>query len=163
MTQRSLATLIALAVLAGGGSAAAQSYGSGFAPSWGQPVYVDGWGRPVGGTPLSEVETRSYVETGRWADGYEARPRVYVPGRAPAYGYGYGYDRYRGYGSGYRYRYDHDQRYGYRGSAYAPRPYQGYRDEWGHNDDRARPGRQGYVNGRGYGYDDGPDVYFYDR
>jgi hypothetical protein len=163
MTQRSLATLIALAVLAGGGSAAAQSYGSGFAPSWGQPVYLDSWGRPVGGSPLSEVETRSYVETGRWADGYEARPRVYVPGRAPAYGYGYGYDRYRGYGSGSRYRYDHDQRYGYPGSAYAPRPYQGYRDEWGYNDDRARPGRQGYVDGRGYGYDDGPDVYLYDR
>lgn len=153
MTQRSLAPLIALAVLAGGGSAAAQSYGSGFAPSWGQPVYLDGWGRPIGGSPLSEVETRSYVETGRWADGYEARPRVYVPGRGPAYGYGY--DRYRGYGSGYR--------YGYRGPAYAPRPYQGYRDEWGYNDDRARPGRQGYVDGRRYGYDDGPDVYLYDR
>jgi len=130
MTQRSLAPLIALAVLAGGGSAAAQSYGSGFAPSWGQPVYLDGWGRPIGGSPLSEVETRSYVETGRWADGYEARPRVYVPGRGPAY---------------------------------APRPYQGYRDEWGYNDDRARPGRQGYIDGRRYGYDDGPDVYLYDR
>lgn len=153
MTQRSLAPLIALAVLAGGGSAAAQSYGSGFAPSWGQPVYLDGWGRPIGGSPLSEVETRSYVETGRWADGYEARPRVYVPGRGPAYEYGY--DRYRGYGSGYR--------YGYRGPGYVPRPYQGYRDEWGYNDDRARPGRQGYVDGRRYGYDDGPDVYLYDR
>ncbi|RZJ29995.1 MAG: hypothetical protein EON85_05870 [Brevundimonas sp.] len=137
---RPLAAAAAFAVLAIAGAASAQT-----APSWGQPVYLGDWGRPIGGTPLSEVETRSYVETGRFADGYGPRPHVYVPGRAPAYGYG----RYRGYGYGQ--------------GGYAPRPYQGYRDEWGYNDDRARPGRQGYVDSRRYRHDDGPDVYFYDR
>jgi len=124
-----------------------------YAPSWGQPVYLDSWGRPIGGTPLSEVETRSYVDTGRGADGYSDRPHVYVPGRAPGYGQGYGYGRYRGYGYGHRYG----------TGGYDRRPYQGYRDEWGYNDDRARPGRQGYVDRYGRSYDSGPDVYFYDR
>lgn len=138
---RLLAPLAGLAVLALAGAASAQTY----APSWGQPVYLDSWGRPVGGTPLSEVETRSYVDTGRWADGYSDRPYVYVPGRSPQYGYG----RYRGYGYGR--------------DGYDRRPYQGYRDEWGYNNDRARPGRQGYVGRYGRSYDQGPDVYFYDR
>lgn len=138
---RLLATASGLVVLALAGGATAQSY----APSWGQPVYLDGWGRPVGGTPLSEVETRSYVETGRLADGYGERPRVYVPGGAPGYGYG----RYRDYRS--------------HGGRHDRRPDQGYRDDWGYNDDRARPGRQGYVNSYRPRRDDGPDVYFYDR
>ena len=144
---RLLAAAAGLATLAFAGAASAQTY----APSWGQPVYLDSWGRPVGGTPLSEVETRAYAETGRWADGYHERPRVYVPGRAPAYGHGYGPGRYRGqgYGSGY--------------GGYDRRPDQGYREEWGYNDDRARPGRQGYVDQRRYRRDDGPDVYVYDR
>lgn len=146
---RLLAPLAGFAVLAVAGAASAQTY----APSWGQPIYLDGWGRPVGGTPLSEVETRSYVETGRWADGYHQRPYVYVPGRAPPYGQGYGYGRYRGHGYG--------QQYGQGG--YERRPYQGYRDERGYNNDRARPGRQGYVGRHGRAYDPGPDVYFYDR
>ncbi|GAA0640056.1 hypothetical protein [Brevundimonas lenta] len=136
---RTFALAAGLAVLSLAGAAAAQNY----APSWGQPVYLDAYGRPVGGTPLSEVETRSYVETGYWADGYNEQPYVYVPGRAPAYGYG-GY-RSRGYG-------------------YDRRPDQGYRDEWGYDDDRARPGRRGYV--RGHSDDrncDCPDVYFRDR
>lgn len=142
---RLIAPLAGLAVLVLAGPIAAQTY----APSWGQPIYLDGWGRPVGGTPLSEVETRSYAETGRWSDGYSDRPYVYVPGRAPSYGYGYGSGRYRGYGYG-------------RGG-YDRRPDQGYRDEWGYNDDRARPGGQGYVDRHGRSYDRGPDVYFYDR
>lgn len=125
-------------VLAFAGAAAAQTY----APAWGQPVYLDSWGRPVGGTPLSEVETRSYAETGRWADGSHERPYVYVSGHAPGYGHGYGAGRYRGYDR---------------------RPDQGYRDEWGYNDDRARPGRQGYVDRDGRSRDNGPDVYLYDR
>lgn len=136
---RPFATLAAVSLLACAGAASAQT----FAPSWGQPVYLDAWGRPVGGTPLSEVETRSYVETGRWADGYHERPYVYVPGRAPHY-------RYDGHRSGYRYGYDRNR----------SRPYQGYRDEWVYNDDRARPGRQGYVNRR-HRHDDAP--YLYDR
>jgi hypothetical protein len=128
------------------GPASAQTY----APSYGQPVYLDGWGRPVGGTPLSEVESRPYVQTGQWADGSHARPYVHIPGRAPAYGghRGYGY----GYGSGYGSGYGADRR-----------PYQGYRDDWGYQDDRPRPGRRGYVDRRGYGYDRGPDVYLHDR
>lgn len=137
---RPFATLAAVSLLACGGAASAQT----FAPSWGQPVYLDAWSRPVGGTPLSEVETRPYVETGRWADGYHERPYVYVPGRAPHY-------RYDSHRSGYRYGHDRNR----------SRPYQGYRDEWGYNDDRARPGRQGYVNRGRYRHDDAP--YLYDR
>lgn len=144
---RLVAPLAGLALLAAAGAASAQTH----APSWGQPVYLDAWGRQVGGTPLSEVETRSYVGTGRWADGYSDYPYVHVPGRAPPYGYGYGYGsgRYRGQG------------YGRGGSE--RRPDQGYRDEWGYNDDRARPGRQGYVDRYGRSYDRGPDVHVYDR
>lgn len=142
---RHFAASAGLVVLAFAGAAAAQSH----APAWGQPVYLDSWGRPVGGTPLSEVETRSYAETGRWADGSHARPYVYVPGRAPGYRHVYRADRYRGYGHGAQ-RYDR-------------RPYEGYRDEWGYNDDRARPGRQGYVGRDGRSRDNGPDVYLYDR
>ncbi|WP_439470594.1 hypothetical protein [Brevundimonas sp.] len=133
---RLIAPLAGLALLAVTAAASAQTY----APSWGQPVYLDGWGRPVGGTPLSEVQARSYAGTGRWADGHSDRPHVYVPRWASGLGYGHGPGRYR-----------------------APRPDQGYRDEWGYNDDRARPGRQGYVDGRRPRHDDGPDVYFYDR
>ena len=80
---RILAAVAAFATLALAGAAAAQTYG--------QPVYLNAWGQPVGGTPLSEAETRSYVRTGRWADGYSDRPQVHVP--APGYGrsrHGYG-------------------------------------------------------------------------
>lgn len=158
---RTLAASAALATLALmplglPGAASAQTYG--------QPVYLNAWGRPVGGTPLSEVETRSYVETGRWADGYSDRPQVYVP--APGYGipfatrgHHHGYDRNRyGYGRGYGYtahrgRYDRSAR-------------SGYRDEWGYNDDRP-PSARGWSEdrrGRRYDRDCGcGDVYLYDR
>src|SRR5690606_38231259 len=104
-----------LALLALGPAAQAQT--------WGQPVYLNAWGRPVGGTPLSEVETRSHVETGRWADGDSERPAVYVPAPAypvyPTYGYGggrYGHG-YGGYGHGRAHgRYEDGYRYGYRPS-----------------------------------------------
>ncbi|MFN3558330.1 MAG: hypothetical protein ACK4UQ_03500 [Brevundimonas sp.] len=138
---RILAAASGLAVLAFAGVATAQT----LAPSWGQPVYLDSWGRPVGGTPLSEVETRSNTGTGRWADGYGEQAYVHVPGRAPRYAYG------------------RDRTHGYDRDGYDRRPDQGYRDEWGYSNDRARPGRQGYVNGDRSRYDDGPDVYFYDR
>lgn len=140
---RRLAAAAVLSLLTTAGAASAQSY----APAWGQPVYLDGWGRPVGGSPLSEVETRAYVETGRWADGYGDRPRVYAPGRAPTYGRGHG---------GYR-------RYGSWDGGHGRRVYQGYRDEWGYDDDRARPGRRGYVGRRGGDDCDCADVYLYDR
>lgn len=128
-------------------SARAQS----FAPSWGQPVYLDAWGQPVGGAPLSEVEVRAYAETGRWADGRHDRPRVYVPGRAARYGYGYS----RGY--------DADRWSGRRHAA--GRRWQGYRDEWGYDDDRPRSARRGWrERGAGYRHDCGcGDVYLYDR
>ena len=165
---RTLAAAAALAVLSLAGAASAQT--------WGQPIYVGPYGRVVGGTPLSEVETRSYVSTGRWADGYADQAWVYVP--APVYGERYGrdygddrgygrYDRYgygrRGYGDG------HGHAYG-RGS-HEPRPRPGYRDVWGYNDDRppsARRWSRERRADRGYDrdYDRGcgcADVYLYDR
>ncbi len=126
------------------------------AQTWGQPVYVGPYGHVVGGTPLSEVETRSYVETGRWADGYSEQPYVYVP--APADGQhghgGYGHRSHRaGYGYGYGYP---ASRYGYRSRRADSRV--GYRDEWGYNDDRppAYRGRRDHDCGCS-------DVYLYDR
>ena len=143
-----LATL-ALATLTPVGAASAQTYG--------QPIYLNADGRPVGGTPLSEVETRSYVGTGYWADGYSDRPQVYVP--APGYGQGRG---------GYRYDDGRDGR-GYdrdpRGRSYAPSR-GGYRDEWGYNDDRPPSSRRWSDDGpaRRYDRDCGcSDVYLYDR
>ncbi|GAA0870799.1 hypothetical protein GCM10009116_26360 [Brevundimonas basaltis] len=141
--------------------------GAAAAQTWGQPVYVSPWGRVVGGTPLSEIETRSYVNTGRWADGYSDQAYVYVPapvyGAHYSYGYGYGHDHRYGYGYGYdRGRYGHGR--------YERRPYQGYRDEWGYNDDR-HPSARGYDRDRRYRRDHRyhdrdcgcPDVYLYDR
>ncbi len=150
----------AIAALALAGAAQAQTYGQPYsyrAPTtYGQPQYqgqYQGYGRNYGhvsgysygyagvGTPLSEVETRSYVQTGRYADGYSH-------GSPEQYGYGYRYGGYsptHGYGHGYqghsqsyygdrggRYGYSHDRRYRENGSRPAP----GYRDEYGYNDDR---------------------------
>lgn len=131
---RPFAAAAVLSLLGAAGAASAQSY----VPAWGQPIYLDAWGRPVGGAPLSEVETRAYAANGRWADGRHERPYVYVPSRAPAFG--------RGYDG--RHRYDRGYRYGSGDRGHGPRPYQGYRDEWGYQNDRARPGRQGYLYGR---------------
>ena len=142
---RTLAAAAAFATLALAGTASAQTYG--------QPVYLNAYGRPVGGTPLSEVETRSYLGTGYWADGYSDRPQVYVP--APGYGrdYGRGYSRgHRNYGRGYS-RYD------------APSQ-SGYRDEWGYNDDRPPSSRRGSDSGRDRRHERDcgcSDVYLYDR
>jgi len=136
----------ALAFVSLAGAAAAQT--------WGQPVYVGPHGRVVGGTPLSEVETRSYVNTGRWADGYTGQVHVYVP--APAYGQRYGHTG----------RYAHGGRHGYGYGRYEPRPHQGYRDVWGYNDDRP-PSARGWSRDRRdrrYDRDCGcGDVYLYDR
>ncbi len=149
---RTLAAAAALATLALAGAASAQTYG--------QPVYLNAYGRPVGGTPLSEVETRSYVQTGRWADGYSDRPQVYVP--APGYGQTYS----RGYGQG---RYGHGYRRGYSGYGHRrhdPPSRPGYRDEWGYNDDRPPSARRWSDDGRSrrHNRDCGcSDVYLYDR
>lgn len=146
---RPLAAAAALAALALAGAASAQT--------WGQPVYLNAYGRPVGGTPLSEVETRSYVQTGRWADGYSDLPRVYVP--APGYGRGYNqtpdYARH-GHGSG---RGHYDRR------RYDPPSRPGYRDEWGYNDDRPPSAWRGQVDRRRRQDNDCGcgDVYLYDR
>ena len=144
---------LSLALLAGG--AAAQT--------WGQPVYVSPYGRVVGGTPLSEIETRSYVNTGRWADGYSDQAWVHVP--APAYGERYGHDRRHGYES--RYGYGRGRRgHGHGRDGYEPRPRPGYRDVWGYNDDRHPSARRRWRD-RGDHYHDRdcgcPDVYLYDR
>ncbi len=150
---RSLAAVAALATLTLAGAASAQTYG--------QPVYLNAYGRPVGGTPLSEVETRSYVETGLWADGYSDRPQIHV--RAPGYGEvrypsGYGSSGYGGYG------HDRGHRYGGR---YDPPSRPGYRDAWGYDDDRPPSAWRGRSERRvrhDHDRDCGcPDVYLYDR
>lgn len=164
-----LATL-AVAPLALAGAASAQTYG--------QPIYLNAYGRPVGGTPLSEVETRSYVQTGRWADGYSDRPQVYVP--APGYGHGYDDQRYghgydgsyggpghgRGYGRGHR-GYGHYPRYNNHGHDRSGRASRSsYRDEWGYNDDRPPSTRRwsDHHRSRRHERDCGcGDVYLYDR
>jgi len=151
---RPLAAAAALVTLAFAGAASAQT--------WGQPVYLNAYGRPVGGSPLSEVETRSHVGTGRWADGYSDRPQVHVP--APGYGQGYGYshgrDRYgHGYDRGHG-RYDR----GY--SRYDPPSRSGYRDAWGYNDDRPPSARRWSDDHRSRRYERDcgcSDVYLYDR
>ncbi|MGV8928760.1 MAG: hypothetical protein ACOH1E_03330 [Brevundimonas sp.] len=146
---RALAAAAALTTLALACPASAQT--------WGQPVYLNAYGRPVGGSPLSEVETRSYVTTGRWADGYSDRPQVYVPGPryGQNYGYGYGYGR-----AGHGHRYDRSDR------RYDPPSRPGYRDEWGYNDDRPPSAQRGSYDQRGYRHDRDcgcSDVYLYDR
>lgn len=133
------------------------------AQTWGQPVYVSPYGRVVGGTPLSEVETRSYVNTGRWADGYSDQAYVYVP--VPVYGQRYGHGYSYGYGHGDRHGYDH-RPYGYGYGRYEPRPRQGYRDVWGYNDDRHPSARGGSRERRSHRHDRDcgcGDVYLYDR
>ena len=139
------ATAAALATLALAGAASAQTYG--------QPIYLDAYGRPVGGSPLSEVETRSHLGTGLRADGYSDRPQVYVP--APGYGQGFGYSH--GYGRGHSH-------YGHRGYDRPSRP--GYRDEWGYNDDRPPSSRRWSDDGRSRRRDRDcgcSEVYLYDR
>jgi hypothetical protein len=156
---RALAAAAAFATLALAGAASAQT--------WGQPVYLNSYGRPVGGSPLSEVETRSYVETGRWADGYSDRPYVYVP--APGHHYGYG-DYSHGHGGRYgdgRYRSDRRYGHGYYGhDRYDPPSRPGYRDEWGYNDDRP-PSVRRWSDDRRHRRRDRDcgcgDVYLYDR
>lgn len=153
---RRLAAVAALCLAVPAGSAAAQT--------WGQPVYVGSHGRVVGGTPLSEIETRSHVTTGRRADGYSDQAYVHVP--APAYGrrYGYGRDYGRGRGYGYSYGGRYDQgRHGYAYGRYESRPYQGYRDVWGYNDDRPPSARRWSGDRRHDGDCGCGDVYFYDR
>jgi len=142
---RTLAAAAALATLALTGAASAQT--------WGQPVPLNPYGRPVGGTALSEVETRSYVATGRWADGYSEWSQTYVP--ASGYRQGGGYGRY---GRG------HDRAYGY--PRYGPSSRTGYRDEWGYNDDRPPSTRRWADDQRtgGHDHDHGrEEPYFYDR
>ena len=146
-----IAAGLGLAVLTLAGAASAQT--------WGQPVYVSPYGGVAGGTPLSEIETRSYVSTGRWADGYTDHAYVHAPapvddGRS---GYARGYGHHGGYGHGH-------PAHGH--SRYAPPPRPGYRDVWDYNDDRPPSARHGSRERRSH-HDDRDcgcgDVYFYDR
>jgi hypothetical protein len=123
------------------------------AQTWGQPTYVTPSGRPVGGTPLSEVETRAYAETGRWAAGYGPPVRVWVPAPGQAHP-----------GPAYGYRYDDGHSYAYRTPRRAPRPHPGYRDAWGYDDDRPPSAR--WAANRPHHRREGcgcQDVYLYDR
>lgn len=155
---RTLAAAAALATLA---LATFTPVGAASAQTYGQPVYLNASGRPVGGTPLSEVETRSYVGTGYWADGYSDRPQVYVP--APGYDRAYGSHGYdRGYDNG-RHGRGYDR---YPRGRYDAPSRSGYRDEWGYNDDRPPSSRQGSDEGRSRHYERDcgcSDVYLYDR
>jgi|GEM_PF-669474 hypothetical protein len=133
----------------------------------------------------------SYPRTGAAGAVYEGETRVYAATGAAATGRGsYGYDDY-GYGGGYyqsprphdgyayRYRQRHDS-YGRghdrdydRGGRYGYSRYQGYRDEYGYQDDRPRSDhrRDRYddrYDRRDRRYDrrrdcDCSDVYMYDR
>ncbi len=104
--------------------------------TYGQPSPYDygySYGRAGVGTVVPEGETRVYAATGAAATGRD--------------GYGYGHYGDRHYqpprahdGFAYRYRQRHD---GYdrgydRGGRYGYSPYQGYRDEYGYQDDRPR-------------------------
>lgn len=114
------------------------------------------------GTPLSEVETRAYVNTGRYADGYSY-------GRAEYDGYGYAYGGYspsHSYGHddrGGRYGYSHGGRRDER--RHVQRRYvdsrEGYRDWYGYNDDR--PPAHHDTRYRGDRCGCAQDVYYYDR
>lgn len=150
------AAAAALAVLALAGAASAQT--------WGQPVYLNTYGRPVGGTPRSEVERWSCVRSGRWADGYSDRPVVHVPGPGHGCGYSHSGRHGRGYDGGQgRHGPQYSQpRYG----RYDPPSRPGYRDEWGYNDDRPPAFRRGSDDRRSRRHDDDcgcGDVYLYDR
>ena len=69
---RPFATLAAVSLLACAGAASAQT----FAPSWGQPVYLDAWGRPlvyvcqalpgVRGTTTYPWFQRTYIWAPEW-------------------------------------------------------------------------------------------------
>lgn len=142
---RAAAIIGAMALLGAAGAAQAQGRGPSSPPpqsSWG----VGSWGQPAPGH-------RDYRR-----DGY-------------GYGYGYGQSSYSyGYSQSYGYQaYSYRPSYGY-GAYYRPPVRQGYRDEWGYQDDRP-------PTARGYGRDDryrrdgyrrhdcdcGGDVYLYDR
>ena len=128
----------------------------------------------------------SYPRTGAATAVYEGETRVYAATGAAATGRaGYGYYGGSYYGGSYyqpprqhdryawrdRQRHDrygdrHDRGYD-RGGRYGYSRYQGYRDEYGYQDDRPRPAyrRDRYDDRR---YDrrrgcDCPDVYMYDR
>jgi hypothetical protein len=155
---RLLAAAAALAVLALADAASAQT--------WGQPVYLNAYGRPVGGTPLSEVETRSYVATGRWAGGYSDRPQVLAPG--PGYAAPYpAYHQGASYSQGHnRQHYGYDRSRQGQGHVHDRRARPGYRDVWGYNDDRPPSARGWTDDRRGPRYDRDcgcGDVYLYDR
>jgi len=147
---RPLAVACALALLTLAETAAAQTYG--------QPVYLNAWGRPVGSAP-SEVDTRTYVRTGRWADGYTDRPRVYVP--TPGYRQDSQDDERGRYGGPYRRSYNNVSRPGHDRHSRS-----GFRDGWGYNDDRPPTARHWSHGGRTgwHGRDCRcGDIYLYDR
>ena len=139
--------LALVAALACAGAAAAQNYGHErrvwtpdhlFAPSTGAGSgFVTGYSHGYAGvgSPLAEVEVRSYARTGRYATGYSyGYPHDYSYGYAygaygypnsHAYGYAHGYNRY-GYDR------DHDRRRYVRRDERRP----GYHDRYGYHDDR---------------------------
>lgn len=150
-----------------------QSYGradSRVVVTYGQPSPYDyGYSYPRTGAAgaVYEGETRVYAATGAAATGQDGYgyygDTYYQPPRAHD-GYAYRYrQRHDSYGRTHDRGYDRGGRYGYSG-------YQGYRDEYGYQDDRPRsaPRRDRYDDRRDRRYDrhrdcDCSDVYMYDR
>lgn len=140
--------------------------------TYGQPSPYDygySYGRAGVGAAVYEGETRVYAATGAAATGRDGYGYA-------GYGYGGGYYQpprpHDGYDYRYRQRHDsygrtHDRGYD-RGGRYGYSPYQGYRDEYGYQDDRPRSVRARRsdryevreVRRRGC---DCADVYMYDR
>ncbi len=168
------------------GSYSQNSYSRGYARSEGRVMityeapspydYGYSYGRAGVSGPVYEGETRVYAATGAAATGRSGY----------GYDYGYGYDHGgRGevwyqpprqpdrYAWRYRQRHDgygdrHDRSYD-RGGRYGYSVYQGYRDEYGYQDDRPRPARHRGYERREDRYDRRrhdcgcADVYLYDR
>ena len=140
--------------------------------TYGQPSpyeYGYSYGRAGVETVIREGGTRVYAATGVAATGRDGHDpygdyygdRQYQPPR-PHDGFSYRYrQRHDGYGRGYDRGYDRGGRYGYS-------PYQGYRDEYGYQDDRPRSGRARRSDRYEYREVrrrdcDCADVYLYDR
>lgn len=136
--------------------------------TYGQPSPYDyGYSYPRTGAAgaVYEGETRVYAATGAAAtgqDGYGYYGGSYYQPPRPHDGYAYRYrQRHERYGR------DHDRGYD-RGGRYGYSRYQGYRDEYGYQDDRPRSDHRRDHDRRDRRYDrrrdcDCSDVYMYDR
>ena len=132
-----------------------RGYGYGYS---GGGVYVDS---------ITETEHQAYIRQGVYADGYAYGPYGYGGYGYGQGGYGHGYGggyyghsgpHYGGHGSSYGHGYGRGYGYGYRHQTWSwrydayGRSYDGYRDQYGYNDDRPHA-RRGHDRGY-YGRED---------